>query len=70
MATKIESFAYLPVWVFKGTKNGKVKYQLVPPYQFEEAAKALNMNDQDKQKCLEFFSDTRSHLKNMQEVEK
>jgi 2',3'-cyclic-nucleotide 2'-phosphodiesterase (5'-nucleotidase family) len=66
--TKIESYGFLPVWVYRGTLNSKAKYQLIPPSQCDVAAKALNMDDQNKQKCLEFFNDTRQHLNNMTEV--
>jgi poly-gamma-glutamate synthesis protein (capsule biosynthesis protein) len=67
-STKIKSCAYLPVWVYKGTFLGKTVYRLIPPDRFSDAVNTYVLDDKDKQKCIEFFNDTREHLKNMDEV--
>lgn len=67
-STHVKSCAYLPVWVYKGTINKKTAYRLIAPYNFEKEANALNLDSSDRSKCLEFFSDTRQHLGNLQEV--
>lgn len=66
--TVLKSCSFLPVWVFRGTIGKKPDYRLIPPYKFAEASIKLGFGEADKAKCNEFFTDTRLHLKNIDEV--
>jgi poly-gamma-glutamate capsule biosynthesis protein CapA/YwtB (metallophosphatase superfamily) len=65
---RIKSCSYLPVWVYRGNVRGKLGYKLIPPSRLEEASSVLKLSEADQKKCLEFYGDTREHLKNMHEV--
>ncbi len=66
--TRLKSCSFLPVWVFRGNINGKTDYRLIPPFKFQEASIKLSLGESDKVKCNEFYSDTRLHLNNINEV--
>ena len=66
--TKIKSYGYLPVWVFKGMINGKTSYKLIPRFSYDAAIKACHLDTQNKQDCQQFFKDTSQHLENMTEI--
>jgi poly-gamma-glutamate synthesis protein (capsule biosynthesis protein) len=68
ISTKIKSYGYLPVWVFKGIIDGKTSYRLIPRSFYEDAVKSCHMDAQSKQDCQEFFKDTNQHLQNMVEI--
>jgi poly-gamma-glutamate capsule biosynthesis protein CapA/YwtB (metallophosphatase superfamily) len=66
-STRLKSFSFMPVWVFKGVIHGKMAYRLIPPFMFDNAVKELQMGETDQQKCQEFYRDMREHLKNVPE---
>jgi poly-gamma-glutamate synthesis protein (capsule biosynthesis protein) len=65
--TVVKACAYTPLWVFRGTINGKQQYRLVSPASFEKAKTELQLNDTDSAKCSQFFEDTRKHLNMLHE---
>ncbi|HEY4785545.1 MAG TPA: CapA family protein, partial [Bacteroidales bacterium] len=67
-ATRVKSFHFMPVWVYKGIINDKMGYRVIPPFMFDNAVRELHISDSDQQKCQEFYSDTRQHLNNIPEV--
>jgi poly-gamma-glutamate synthesis protein (capsule biosynthesis protein) len=67
-ATRIKSFHYMPVWVYKGIINKKIGYRLIPPFMFDDAVRELNISEADQQKCRDFYNDTRAHLSNVPEM--
>ena len=67
-ATRIKSFHYMPVWVYKGIINKRMGYRLVPPFMFDNAVQELNISEADQQKCRDFYNDTRTHLSNVPET--
>lgn len=68
--TRLKSFQYMPVWVYKGIIGKKMGYRLIPPFMFDNAVRELSINDTDQQKCKDFYSDTRTHLSNVPEAVK
>lgn len=67
-STKIKSFHYMPVWVYKGIIKNRMNYRVIPPFMFDNAVKELSINDADQQKCRDFYNDTRTQLQNVPEV--
>ncbi len=63
--TKLQSCSYLPVWVFKGTVDGKITYRLIPKQKLDESVVRYQISDQEKNKALQFFEDTEEHLNNI-----
>jgi len=66
--TRVKSFHYMPVWVYKGIIKNRMGYRLIPPFYFDNAVQELKISEADQKKCLEFYSDTRSHLSNVPEA--
>jgi len=67
-STRLKSFHYMPVWVYKGIIKNKMGYRVIPPFMFDNAVRELNISEPDQQKCKDFYNDTRELLKNVPEV--
>jgi poly-gamma-glutamate capsule biosynthesis protein CapA/YwtB (metallophosphatase superfamily) len=67
-STKVLSCKYLPVWVFRGNINGREDYRLIPPQALEKSITDLKLSGANREKCEQFFEDTRSLLNNLEEA--
>jgi poly-gamma-glutamate capsule biosynthesis protein CapA/YwtB (metallophosphatase superfamily) len=66
--TRIKAVRYLPVWVYKGIIKNRMGYRLIPPFMFDNAVRELGISEADRQKCQEFYNDTRQLLENIPEA--
>jgi len=65
--TIIRDFSYTPVWVNKPEVNGKTIFQLVPGGISQTSIDSLNISKTNLEKFIEFYDDTKQHLKDIPE---
>jgi len=65
--TIIRDFSYTPVWVNKPEVNGKTIFQLVPGGISQTSIDSLNISKTNLEKFIEFYDDTKEHLKDIPE---
>jgi len=61
--TKINSFSYLPIWVFKGTDNGKREYYILPTEKFLNNREINFLTKADRDSMARSLKDTERILK-------
>lgn len=60
--TRITALDYLPVYVHKPIRNGKVTFELVPGGLPDEKIEEIGFSEQEKASYLQFCEDTGEHL--------
>lgn len=65
--TVIRDYSYTPVWVNKPEINGKEIFQLVPAGISQSSIDSLNFSETNLEKFIEFYDDTKEHLKDIPE---
>ncbi len=63
--TFLQSCSYIPLWVYKGSVNGKLIYRLIPQQKLDELVDKYNISEQEKYNADKFFEDTREQLNNI-----
>ncbi len=67
LATKIQSYNYLPVWVYRKDNESKSTFYILPVKLYYENEDYFNFLDHDKYKISMFYKDTKEHLKDTKE---
>ncbi len=65
--TVVEEFNYMPAWVFRDDLPGKSTFYVLPVMFYENNMSFFNFSEHNKTKIRQFASDTRNHLKNINE---
>ena len=65
--TSMESFNYMPTWVYRNDMPGKSTFYIVPVSFYESNTVFFNFKEHDRYKITQFATDTREHLKNVEE---
>ena len=65
--TYVSDYSYTPVWVNKPEVDGKTIFQLVPGGINRPGIDSLNFSEANLEKFIEFYDDTKEHLKDIPE---
>ena len=65
--TFVSDYNYLPTWVYREDKNGKSAFYILPVKLYTYNEKIFNFPDYEKYKIMQYYNDTREHLKNIPE---
>ena len=65
--TRIVGFDYLPVWVHTPLEGDKRVFRLIPASLPEQVVEEIGFTETERSSFLQFYEDTRDHLKNVPE---
>lgn len=65
--TVVKEYNYLPVWVYRKNRNGKNIFHILPVGLYLHNISYFSLNDTDRAKIVQFYNDTKDHLKNIDE---